>query len=88
MGSILRAGLLVIAILTLVYLVISGIERAVMRAWYRAAWRRGPRSEPREVWVDRQMEQFERSVRRQRIAILYLLPIGLLSLLILFLSLD
>lgn len=88
MGPILRAAFLVIAILTVVYLVISGIERAVMRAWYGAAWRRGPRSEPRQVWVDRQMQAFERRVRRQRIAILYLLPIGLLSLLVLFLSID
>lgn len=88
MGPILRAAVLVLAILTVVYLVISGIERVIMRGWYRAAWARGDREKPRKAWVDEQMRAFEKRVRRQRIMIVYLLPIGLLALLSLFLGLS
>lgn len=85
MGPILRAGLLVLALLTIVYFVITGIERVLMRGWYRAEWRRGDRSQPQEEWVAARMQDFERRVRRQRIFVFYVFPIGLLALLVLFL---
>lgn len=87
MIAVLRLLLFVLAIQTVVFFVISGIQRvnARRRAW--AEYEALP--EPREDWdsyLDREMLEYHSSLRKKLIWSVYIIPLAVVALLVYFVN--
>ena len=69
-------------VLTVVYVCLSFYSRAVRRDKLRDEWHEGPQDVPLETFVDQGLEDYDGSLRRKLILGVYVVPVGVVSLII------
>ena len=79
LGRLLVIGFVV---LTVVYVCLSFYSRAVRRGKLRDEWHEGPQDVPLETFVDQGLEDYDGSLRRKLILGVYVVPVGVVSLII------
>lgn len=79
LGRLLFFGLI---ILTVIYVCLSFYSRAVRRDKLRAEWHEGEQDKTLETFVDEGLEDYDGSLRRKLILGVYVVPVGLVSLIV------
>ena len=81
MLSLLRLGLVLFVVLTVIYVSVSLWSRQVRKGKLRAAYDRGDREygEERDLYVRRGLEDYDDSFRRKLILLVYIVPVAVIA---------
>jgi uncharacterized ion transporter superfamily protein YfcC len=81
MLSLLRLGLVLFVVLTVIYVSVSLWSRQVRKDKLRAAYDRGDREygEERDLYVRRGLEDYDDSFRRKLILLVYIVPVAVIA---------
>jgi hypothetical protein len=71
-----------LSILTVIYVGLSIYSRRIRRGKLRQKWRNGPRLVDLDSFVQRGLKKYDNSIRRKLILGVYIIPVGLVVLII------
>lgn len=70
------------AILSVIYIGLSIYSRRIRRGKLRQKWRNGPRLVDMDSFVQRGLKKYDNSIRRKLILGVYIIPVGLVVLIV------
>ncbi|MEP2715089.1 hypothetical protein [Pseudophaeobacter sp.] len=82
MFAFLRLLLLLLVVLTLIYGAVSLYSRERRRAKLKRRWQDKGLTGDRRAFIQRGLRQYDQSLRRQLILLVYILPLGAIALVI------
>lgn len=82
MFAFFRLFFVLMIVLTVVYVAVSIYSRMARRAKLKARWQEKGLTGDREAFIQRGLHQYDRSIRRKLILLVYIIPLGAIALLV------
>jgi len=82
MIGFIRLFFILLIVLTIVYVCLSFYSRSVRRGKLRDKWDAGKKLVDRDTFVQRGLERYDGSIRRKLLLGVYIVPIGVIALII------